>query len=106
MMPVAAGANATTPGTSPALGAARSMASMWENVPAADGAGAWARDGWARAVAAWPTPTAPMAATFAVAFTISRRLGRWIMGSALPPRLDRFIPRRRIPDARAAQRAS
>src|SRR5712671_167689 len=73
-MSVSVAASATTPGTCPSLVAARSMASMWETVPAAALVGAWAR-----AIAGGPKPTAPMAATFAVAVTISRRLGRWIM---------------------------
>src|SRR5258705_11385245 len=73
-MSVSGAANAKTPGASPAFVGARSMASIREAAPAPG-----RRGGWARAIAGGPKPTAPMAATFAVAVTTSRRLGRWIM---------------------------
>ncbi|MGA6965841.1 MAG: hypothetical protein WBZ51_19790, partial [Xanthobacteraceae bacterium] len=73
-MPSSVAANATTPGTSAARVAARSIESMWDNVPKAGPLGALAR-----AMGAWTAPNELSAASFNVDFTTSRRLGRWIM---------------------------
>src|SRR5262245_3891148 len=73
-MSLSVAANATTPGTPPALVAARSTASTREYAPPAGLVGAWAR-----AMAGRPTPNRPVATTFAAAVTISRPLRRSLM---------------------------
>src|SRR5580692_6341710 len=76
-MPWSVAAKATTPGISPALAAARSTASIWGTVLGSNLVGASAR---AR-VALRRLNEAN--AVSAVVFTISRRLGRWIMTGPL-----------------------
>src|SRR5262245_39345909 len=78
MRPSSVAASATMPGISAAAVAARSTASTWENAPAAGLAVAWAR-----ATAGSATPDVPISASFAVAVTTSRRLGRWAMPDCL-----------------------
>src|SRR5580704_11422263 len=72
-MPFSVAAKATTPGTSPALVAARSAVSIWATALGSGLVGAWAR---ARVALRRPNEAK---AVSAVVFTISRRLGRWIM---------------------------
>src|ERR1700686_512186 len=82
-MPWSVAAKATTPGTSPALVAARSIESIWETVLGSGlvGASALARVALRR-------PSEPNAVS-AVVFTISRRLGRWIMTGPLRTGMQR-----------------
>src|ERR1700751_2368917 len=76
-------AKATTPGTSPALVAARSAVSIWETALGSCLVGASAR-----ARVALRRANAPKAVS-AVVLTISRRLGRWIMAGSLRTGMQR-----------------